>query len=109
MAVIFILSAQPSAKLPKFDLFDIVIKKGGHFVGYGLLALSYLYGFGERKNRYLLAWLLALLYAVTDELHQSFVPGRRASIWDILIFDNLGAAAALVIYCRFSTLCTLRP
>jgi len=100
MAVIFILSAQPPAKLPKFDLFDTAIKKGGHFLGYGLLALSYLYGFRERKNRYLLAWLLAVLYAAMDEFHQSFVPGRSSSIWDILVFDNLGAIAALVAHSR---------
>jgi VanZ family protein len=38
---------------------------------------------------------LTLLYAVTDEIHQSFVPGRHPSIWDVVIFDNLGALIGL--------------
>ena len=35
------------------------------------------------------------LLCVSDEFHQSFVPGRFPSIWDVLIFDNLGAVISL--------------
>ena len=42
-----------------------------------------------------MAWLLTILYALTDEYHQSFVAGRHPSIWDVLVFDNLGALLAL--------------
>ena len=58
---------------------------------YGLLALAYWYAFAWDGRRRWLAWLMAFLYACTDEFHQSFVPGRYPSIWDVLIFDNLGA------------------
>ena len=40
-----------------------------------------------------LALLVAAVYAATDEFHQSFVPGRTASVYDVLI-DTSGACAA---------------
>lgn len=42
------------------------------------------------------AWLVAVLYGVVDELHQSFVPGRVCSVSDLLS-DASGAALAVVI------------
>ncbi len=107
MAVIFLFSSIPSDELPSFDWADFLIKKGGHALGYGLLALSYWHGLspdrhGAREGNKMpfapaarvSAWLLTVLYAVSDELHQSFVPGRHASVWDVMI-DALGAALAL--------------
>lgn len=64
-------------------------------IGYAILAWAYWYGFGMRVSKRWLAWFLALIYALGDELHQSFVPGRFASLWDALIFDNLGAVISL--------------
>jgi len=95
MLAIFLVSAQPSSGLPNFDWADGLVKKGGHMIGYALLALSYWRAlrFGQRK--WWLAWGFAVLYAVTDELHQSFVPGRHPSLWDVLIFDNFGALISL--------------
>jgi VanZ family protein len=104
MSVIFVFSAQPSENLPNFDLFDTVIKKGGHVIGYGLLGLSYLYALGLNKKRYWIAWLLAILYAITDEFHQSFVSNRLPSVWDVVVFDNLGAIAALFLYQHYRKL-----
>ncbi len=66
-------------------------------LGYGILALSYLYAMQNKKRRYLIAWLLAVLFAASDEFHQSMVPGRHASAWDVFIFDNLGAAIGILI------------
>ena len=96
MAAIFALSSRPSDELPSFYLFDTLVKKGGHMTGYGLLAVSYLYAFNHhgRKSFYL-AWLLTVLYAITDEYHQSFIPSRHPSIWDVVLFDNFGAMIAL--------------
>ena len=98
MLAIFLFSSRASADLPDFYDWDYFIKKSAHAVGYWLLTLSYLHGLKWNKKYYALAWLLALAYAVTDEFHQSFVPGRQASVFDVLIFDNLGAAFALLLY-----------
>jgi VanZ family protein len=43
----------------------------------------------------LFAWLLAALYACSDELHQHFVASRQASAWDVLL-DSAGAALGLM-------------
>ncbi len=98
MLVIFVFSSRASSELPNFYDWDYFIKKGGHAIGYGLLALSYLFMFKWDIKRYWLAWLLTVLYSATDEFHQSFVPGRHAAITDVLIFDNLGAIIALAFH-----------
>lgn len=96
MIVIFLVSSRPGDGLPNFHDWDYFVKKGGHAVGYGLLALSYLHALPKRN--YVLAWLLAILYSATDEFHQSFVPGRHPSATDVLVFDNLGALIVLLIH-----------
>ena len=95
MLVIFLFSAQPSSDLPIFGWADSIVKKGGHAIGYALLALSYWRGLDFKEQKRWLAWLLAMLYALSDEYHQSFVPGRFASLWDVIIFDNPGALISL--------------
>lgn len=80
MLVIFWFSAQPGSEMLTFDWADRIIKKGGHIIGYGLLALSFWRAFDYKEGKRWMAWLLALLYAVTDEFHQSFVPGRNPSL-----------------------------
>jgi VanZ family protein len=98
MLAIFIFSSQPGDNLPDFLDWDYFVKKTSHAIGYGLLAVSYFHMLKYGRKRYLLAWLLALLFSITDEFHQSFVPGRRMSIFDVLIFDNLGAIFALWLH-----------
>jgi VanZ family protein len=105
MAAIFGFSSIPSTEMPNFGLLDLMVKKGGHALGYGLLALAYLRGLkgnsGELETRWLyLAWLMAVLFSTTDEFHQSFVPGRYPAAMDVLI-DTLGAAAALLLAGRY--------
>jgi len=94
MLIIFIFSSIPSDSMPNFNWADLSIKKGGHALGYGLLALAYLYAFRLEPATLKYAWLLAFLYAISDEFHQSFVVGRYASWVDVLI-DSAGAAIAL--------------
>ena len=98
MIVIFSFSSQPSDNLPNFLSWDYVIKKTGHAIGYGLLALSYFHFLKYDKKKYWLAWFLALAFSATDEFHQSFVPGRHPSAFDVLVFDNLGAVFGLWLY-----------
>jgi VanZ family protein len=66
----------------------------GHFVVYGALATTLAGGFRCRGSRPRTAFAfgvaLAIAYGVTDEIHQSFVPGRRADPADVLA-DALGA------------------
>jgi VanZ family protein len=104
MAAIFCFSSIPSTEMPNFGLGDFLVKKGGHAAGYALLALANLRAFpkgrrdgvGWNRKRWWLAWLMAVLYAATDEFHQSFVPGRNAALTDVGI-DAFGAAAGLLL------------
>jgi VanZ like protein len=95
MAIIFAASGTPGPDLPTFGLFDLFVKKGGHMLGYALLAVAYSYGLSHSKitslRILLLAVVMAGLYAVSDEFHQSFTPGRTPLISDVGI-DTLGAA-----------------
>jgi VanZ family protein len=95
MTVIFGFSSIPSQEMPSFGLWDLVVKKGAHMLGYGFLALAYWVGLRFDKRRWWLAFILAVLYAIMDEFHQSFVPGRHPSWVDVLVFDGGGAVIAL--------------
>ncbi len=100
MAVIFALSSRsqlPSAPQP---LLDLLLKKAAHVAEYGVLALLWLRalspaGWRSARGPALAAFVIATLYAVSDELHQALVPGRHPQPVDVLI-DAAGAAAALL-------------
>jgi len=96
MIAIFAFSSRTSSELPNFGGWDYFVKKSAHGIGYGLLALSYLRALPNRN--YKLTWFLAVLYSLTDEFHQSFVPGRHSSLVDVFLFDNLGAALVLFLH-----------
>jgi len=95
MAVIFGFSSIPGKEMPSFGSWDLIVKKGAHVFGYALLALSLWYAQGFDRHRAWLALVLAVLYAVSDEFHQSFIAGRHPSWVDALVIDGGGAAFAL--------------
>lgn len=90
MAAIFFFSARPSDEMP-LSLFERILYKAGHVIGYAMLAISFWRAFDFRNKSRWLPWLLAMLYAMTDEYHQSFVAGRHSTAFDVLIYDNIGA------------------
>ena len=71
-------------------------------MGYGLLNLAFIRAMGANsKKSYLIAFGMTVAYALTDEFHQLFVPGRSGSMIDVLI-DSAGAVLAWLTYSRFS-------
>jgi VanZ family protein len=89
-----------------WDLFHHYLRKSGHFIGYGLVAFTFLrawlHTLDLRAPRPLLAWrlqstLLAIvctaIVASCDEFHQSFLPDRTGSPLDVLL-DTAGACAS---------------
>jgi VanZ family protein len=103
MSLIFYLSSLPGSKLgPNTEIINL-IKKMGHFAIFGILAGLYLFMFRGEKSLsdtrglfFLLSFILVVLYAITDEYHQSFTPGRHSSGKDVVI-DACGALTVLVI------------
>ncbi|HEX8991989.1 MAG TPA: VanZ family protein [Anaerolineales bacterium] len=100
MAAIFMASATPSRELPNFGSLDFVAKKAGHAIGYALLALLIRRALGRGAKAGAGSWVIAVLYALLDEFHQSFVPGRHPSLVDAFLFDGGGAALALLLSWR---------
>lgn len=100
MALIFWLSAQPDLPRPASNLLNLVLRKGAHFGAYAVLALCYLYALGNWRSSASRRWLaltLAVLYAISDEYHQSWTPRRHPSATDVLI-DSAGAITALSLW-----------
>jgi hypothetical protein len=60
--------------------------KAAHFFSFALLGFLFAKAFNNPR----IGFLIAALYGITDELHQSFVPLRDASFWD-WVADALGA------------------
>jgi VanZ family protein len=96
--LIFAFSAQPNLRFVPDAGLDFLIRKAGHMGVFGVLALLVWRALARTTSwRRPWAWALALaiLYAITDELHQGFVVGRHPSIIDVGI-DATGALIALV-------------
>jgi VanZ family protein len=97
MALIFFLSAQPDLPRPDSGWLDLLVSSGAHLTLYGALALLLRWALGDGCWGMTVAFGLALLYGVSDEFHQSFVPGRVPDALD-LASDGLGAALALAVW-----------
>jgi VanZ family protein len=100
MAAIFAFSSIPSREMPSFGFWDTLVKKGGHMAGYGLLALAFWYALRWDRKLLWLALVLSLAYAISDEFHQSFVPGRHPSWLDALLIDPAGSILSLGLASR---------
>jgi VanZ family protein len=101
MGVIFYLSAQPAGGHHAWWV--IVFRKLGHITGYALLTGAWWWALRGVAHRPLL-WAvgISLLYACSDEFHQTFVRGREGTPRDVAI-DAVGMAiAALLIGMRRS-------
>ena len=99
MGLIFWLSSQPT--LPSAPgRWDVLLKKGGHALGYGVLA--WLYRRALRRHFATGAALgvvsigLTLAYALSDEYHQTLVPERNGSLVDVAV-DGVGACGAMLL------------
>jgi VanZ family protein len=95
MGIIFYLSHQPGdfVQLPHFPGID----KLAHVIAYGCLAGTFLYSlqpfFNTNNNKFTAAIIVVLLcvfFGISDEFHQSFIPGRSVSFWDV-VADGFGA------------------
>jgi VanZ family protein len=124
MLLIFISSAQPAAQsnnlskgvteivietvervAPKANLdmsrFNHLVRKNAHFFAYlvlGILVLNAMRRSGVSSIKGIaIAFLICVLYAVSDEVHQLFVPGRGGQVKDVLL-DSAGAIVGIGMY-----------
>jgi VanZ family protein len=78
----------PGITAATVEVCHMLVRKCAHFTEYGIL--FWLLVRGPMKDRPYLALLLCVLYALSDEGHQIFVPGRTASLYDVAL-DSTGA------------------
>ena len=96
MALIFLLSAQPDLSTG-LGFWDLLLRKLAHACAFGALTLLWLRALGPLTARALLgAVTISLLYAVSDEYHQTFVTGRHGSPVDVGV-DAIGIGAAVLL------------
>lgn len=86
------------------DRTERIIRKIAHFSIYtlvGLLLMGLLSTYKIKENwRIILSVLLGMIYAVSDEIHQSFIPGRTPQITDVYI-DTLGVVLGVLLILLF--------
>ena len=92
-ALIYALSGRPDLDLnhlaplwPSLWWLDYPLRKGAHAVEYCVLFLLVRRGWPTGR-----AWVFCVIYAITDEWHQTFVPGRAGRVSDVLL-DSVAAA-----------------
>ncbi len=85
--LIFLGSAQSDARISPDVTTDWVLRKIGHLAVYALLAFVTVSALRALRVPHVVTFtvLLGTLYAVTDEFHQSLVPGRSSLATDVLI------------------------
>jgi len=95
MALIFVLSSQSGLRASEDDAVEKPLRVVAHLLAFGglsaLLLLALSRGRHPTPVAALLAFVVAVIYGATDELHQSFVPERAGRIDDLLV-DAVGAA-----------------
>lgn len=129
MSIIFYLSHQPADEssqlssgisaillnvlsiLLPLDLsyFHFLVRKAAHFFAYFILGLFVFHALRKHKNVTAssrlwrvagLAFTISVIYAISDELHQLFIPGRSCEIRDVII-DSFGALFGIALYFLF--------
>ena len=99
MGLIFILSSRQTVQTTEFYLADFILKKTAHLLEYAVLATLIYHSLKNthplsQDKIFTLAFTLTLLYAISDETHQLYVPHRTGTVRDIFI-DAIGGYIAL--------------
>jgi VanZ family protein len=101
--LIFILSSIPGTKLPEIahEINDKIEHASVYFI-FGLLIYR---AIEPRNNLHHFSWMrlivsigIVILYGITDEIHQGFVPGRTEDVLDAAADTTGGFLSAVVMY-----------
>ena len=116
MIIIFILSSEPNSGTHTYNIIgkifpnikestvietiNFCIRKGAHFIEYFILSIlvyTLLKEYTkEKKKTILLCIIICFLYSITDEFHQSFIPGRTGIFTDCLV-DTSGSITYIAL------------
>ena len=88
----------------RWEVIHPLVRKCGHFFGYGFIGVAWLRAWWMTlpRSRFLEDAFLALLgtslVASLDEWHQSYLPNRTGSVWDVLLDSSGAIALQLAVY-----------
>lgn len=101
--IIFSFSSVSVPVVSPFYWREFVIKKTGHFIEYvifgSLIYRALLNSGAAKKKAVIYTIIVSLLYAASDEFHQSFIPNREPRVRDVII-DTIGASLAVYFLWR---------
>ena len=75
-----------------------IVRKSAHLVLFALLGV-FVYNsidLPKGRKRFLIALIICIIYAVSDEIHQYFIPGRACRMTDVMI-DAVGSILAILM------------
>ncbi|WP_121663854.1 VanZ family protein [Metabacillus litoralis] len=101
MALIWTLSSFPADAIVNTPFsFDTLLKESLHLIEfailYWLIAFAFMAHGRWTERTSLIAAAIAILYGLTDEIHQSFVPARSATVIDF-VKDTIGVLVSYYI------------
>jgi len=101
MLLIFILSSRPRIGITHISGVDFIIFKSLHVIEYGILYLLVFRGIYRTSRstlmkQLLVAFIISFFYAVSDEVHQTFVATREGKVRDIAI-DTVGITMSFLL------------
>ncbi|PIR43554.1 hypothetical protein COV24_01895 [candidate division WWE3 bacterium CG10_big_fil_rev_8_21_14_0_10_32_10] len=86
LILIFALTSIPNARIAKEEIIDFILRKSIHITEYFILFIFSYFTFGKNNLK---ATVFAIMFAISDEIHQHFVPGRGPAFKDVLV-DTFG-------------------
>jgi VanZ family protein len=94
----------------RWEIIHHLIRKSGHFLGYGLIGLAWLRAWwmtlphSQFLQDAFLALLGTALVASCDEWHQTYLPNRTGTPWDVMLDCTGAIALQLIVYLFMRTL-----
>ena len=82
--------------ITNINLLSLIIRKLAHFTEYFILGILIYNLIHSYNKKIYIAIIICVLYAISDEIHQLFVPGRSCQLLDILI-DTMGSIVGIYL------------
>jgi len=106
IGVIFYFSSLPDLKSTLPSFWDLIFRKIAHISEYFVLTYFFIRAFLghkiDKNNALILSVVLAIIYSISDEYHQTLIVGRSGRMEDVLI-DSVGVMLMIWLWSKKST------
>lgn len=93
---IIVTAISNTINISNIHLLTVTIRKLAHITEYLILGILTYNVYKNYNKSICISILICFLYAISDEIHQIFIPGRSGQITDILI-DTIGALLGIIL------------